>query len=32
MFPKQLFALTLFTVLAVMPPCVLRAQWVQTIT
>jgi hypothetical protein len=27
MFPKRLLALTLFTVLAVMPPCVLRAQW-----
>ncbi len=30
MFPKRLLALALFTALAVMPPCVLRAQWVQT--
>ncbi len=30
MFPKRLLALTLFAALAVMPPCVLRAQWVQT--
>jgi hypothetical protein len=29
MFPKRLLALTLFAALAVMPPCVLRAQWVQ---
>src|ERR1700734_2662099 len=27
MFPKRLLALTLFAALAVMPPCVLRAQW-----
>jgi photosystem II stability/assembly factor-like uncharacterized protein len=30
MFPKRLLALILFATLAVMPPCVLRAQWVQT--
>jgi photosystem II stability/assembly factor-like uncharacterized protein len=30
MFPKRFLALTLFAALAVMPPCVLRAQWVQT--
>src|ERR1039458_2291182 len=31
MLPKRLIALTLFaSALAVMPPCVLRAQWVQT--
>jgi photosystem II stability/assembly factor-like uncharacterized protein len=30
MLPKRLLALTLFAALAVMPPCVLRAQWVQT--
>jgi hypothetical protein len=29
MLPKRLLALTLFAALAVMPPCVLRAQWVQ---
>jgi hypothetical protein len=28
MFPKQLLALTLFAALAVIPPCVLRSQWV----
>ncbi len=28
MFPKRLLALTLFAALAVMPTCVLRAQWV----
>jgi hypothetical protein len=27
MFPKRLLALTLFATLAVMSPCVLRAQW-----
>ena len=30
MLPKRLLALTLFVALAVMPPCVLRAQWVRT--
>ena len=30
MFPKRLLALTLFAALAVMPTCVLRAQWVRT--
>ncbi len=30
MFPKRLLALILFAALAVMQPCVLRAQWVQT--
>jgi hypothetical protein len=30
MFPKRILALTLFTALVVMPPCVVRAQWVQT--
>ncbi len=30
MFPKRLLALTLFATLAVMPPCMLHAQWVQT--
>jgi photosystem II stability/assembly factor-like uncharacterized protein len=30
MFPKRLLALTLFAALAVMPACVLRAQWVRT--
>ncbi len=30
MLPKRLLALTLFAALAAMPPCVLRAQWVQT--
>jgi len=30
MFLKRLIALTLFATLAVMPPCVLRAQWVPT--
>jgi photosystem II stability/assembly factor-like uncharacterized protein len=30
MFSKRILALTLFAALAVMPPCVLRAQWVQT--
>ncbi len=29
MIPKRLLALTLFAALAVMPTCVLRAQWVQ---
>ncbi len=29
MLPKRLLALTLFAALAVMPPCVLRAQWVE---
>src|ERR1035437_9798478 len=30
MFPKRLLALTLFAALAVMPTCVLRAQWQPT--
>jgi photosystem II stability/assembly factor-like uncharacterized protein len=30
MLPKRLIALTLFAALAVIPTCVLRAQWVQT--
>ncbi|HZK77254.1 MAG TPA: hypothetical protein VFD13_10125 [Candidatus Kapabacteria bacterium] len=30
MLPKRLLALILFAALAVMPPCALRAQWVQT--
>jgi hypothetical protein len=30
MFPKRFLALTLFAALAVMPSCVLHAQWVLT--